>query len=207
MSAGRRATLSVAATLVVLAAGGGGAGWRRAAPGTPAANGRAAAAPAGAAAARDRGPGWVAVENRRPGTASWRISRLGARTAIEGWADHASATTGQRVRLYVSTTAPSFKVQAYRMGWYRGRGARLVWRSPRVVGRRQPPPILTPGTNMVATHWHPSLTITVGVDWPAGDYLLKLVAANGQRYLPLTVRDDTSHAALLVQNAVTTWLA
>jgi hypothetical protein len=210
MTAGRRAALSVAATLVVLAAGVAGAagtGWRRAGPRPPAANGRTAAAPVGAAAARDRGPGWVVVENRRPGTADWRISRLGARDAIQGWADHASATTGQRVRLYVSTTAPSFKVQAYRMGWYRGRGARLVWRSGQLPGRRQPPAILTPGTNMVATHWHPSATVTIGPDWPAGDYLLKLVAANGQRYVPLTVRDDTSHAALLIQNAVTTWQA
>jgi hypothetical protein len=147
------------------------------------------------------------VENRRPGTSGWRISRLGAREAIQGWAEQVSAATGERVRLYVSTTAPSFRVQAYRMGWYGGLGARLVWRSQAVVGRRQPPPILTAGTNMVATHWHPSVTLTVGVDWPPGVYLLKLVAASGQRYVPLTVRDDTSRAALVVQNAVTTWQA
>jgi hypothetical protein len=33
------------------------------------------------------------------------------------------------------------------------------------------------------------------------------VAATGQRYVPLTVRDDTSRAALAVMNAVTTWQA
>jgi hypothetical protein len=38
-------------------------------------------------------------------------------------------------------------------------------------------------------------------------YLLKLVAATGQRYVPLTIRDDRSHAALVVQDAVTTWQA
>jgi hypothetical protein len=36
---------------------------------------------------------------------------------------------------------------------------------------------------------------------------LKLVAATGQRFVPLTVRDDASRAALVVQNAVTTWQA
>jgi hypothetical protein len=150
---------------------------------------------------------WVTAENRRPGTAGWRIARQGPREAIQGWADHVSATAGQRVRLYVSTTARRFRVEAYRMGWYGGLGARLVWRSGQLPGHRQPPPTLTPGTNMVATHWRPSATITIGPAWPPGDYLLKLVAATGQRYVPLTVHDDSSHAALVVQNAVTTWQA
>jgi hypothetical protein len=210
MRVGRRAALSVAATLVVLAAGVAvvaGAGWRRAAPGPPAALGRTAAPRGGAAAGRDRGPGWIAAENRRPGTSGWRLTGLGARNAIEGWADHVSATAGRRVRLYVSTTARRFQVKAYRMGWYGGLGARLVWRSGQLPGRRQPPPTLTPRTNMVATHWRPSLSLTVGADWPPGDYLLKLVAASGQRYIPLTVRDDRSRAALVIQNDVTTWQA
>jgi hypothetical protein len=150
---------------------------------------------------------WVTVENRRPGTAGWRISHVGRSHAIEGWADHVSAAAGERVRLYVSTSAHRFRVEAYRMGWYGGRGGRLVWRSQALPGRRQPPPVRTPGTNMVATHWRPSLAFTVGRDWPPGVYLLKLVAGIGQRYVPLTVRDDASHAALVVQNAVTTWQA
>ena len=43
--------------------------------------------------------------------------------------------------------------------------------------------------------------------WPPGDYLFKLVADGGQRYMPLTVRDDASRAALVIQNDVTTWQA
>jgi hypothetical protein len=150
---------------------------------------------------------WVTAENRRAGTAAWRITRMGRPDAIQGWADHASATAGEQVRLYVSTTARRFQVRAYRMGWYGGHGARLVWRSGLLPGRRQPPPVRSPGTNMVATHWRPSLTIPIGPAWPPGVYLLKLVAGTGQRYVPLTVRDDASHAALVVQNAVTTWQA
>ena len=38
--------------------------------------------------------------------------------------------------------------------------------------------------------------------------MLKLVASNGaQSYVPLTLRDDSSHAALVIQNSVTTWQA
>jgi hypothetical protein len=150
---------------------------------------------------------WVAVENRRPGTSGWRITHAGPTNAIQGWADHVSAATGERVRLYVSTTARRFRVQAYRMGWYGGRGARLVWRSAPLPGRRQPAPVRTPQTNMVAARWRPSLTLRIDRAWPPGVYLLKLVAATGQRYVPLTVRDDRSHAALVVQDAVTTWQA
>jgi hypothetical protein len=155
----------------------------------------------------DRAGSWVAAENRRPGTAAWRITQPGADHAIEGWADRVSAARGERVRLYVSTSAHRFRAEAYRMGWYGGLGARLVWRSPALAGGRQPSPTRTPGTNMIATRWRPSLTLTVAPSWPPGDYLLKLVAPTGQRFVPLTVRDDTSHAALVVQNAVTTWQA
>jgi hypothetical protein len=138
---------------------------------------------------------WVTVENRRPGTSGWRITHMGPANAIQGWADHVSAAAGERVRLSVSTTARRFRVQAYRMGWYGGRGARLVWQSPPLPGHRQPAPVRTPQTNMVATRWPPSLTIPVDQAWPPGVYLLKLVAATGQRYVPLTIRDDHSHAA------------
>jgi len=150
---------------------------------------------------------WVTVENRRPGTSGWRITHTGPPEAIQGWADQVSAAAGERVRLSVSTTARRFRVQAYRMGWYGGRGARLVWQSPPLPGHRQPAPVRTAQTNMVATRWRPSLTIPVDPAWPPGVYLLKLVAATGQRYVPLTIRDDTSHAALVVQDAVTTWQA
>jgi hypothetical protein len=169
---------------------------------------RPASPPAGPVSAPvDRGPGWVAAENRRPGTTAWRITHAGPDGAVQGWADQVSAAPGDRVRLYVSTTAHRFRVEAYRMGSYGGLGGRLVWRSAVLAGHRQPTPARTPKTNMIATRWRPSLTLTVGRTWPPGDYLLKLVAPTGQRYVPLTVRDDASLAALVVQNAVTTWQA
>jgi hypothetical protein len=148
-----RAATTIAAALAVLAAAGAAlvvrSQERRADP-VPSAASHPAAAPAGQAGPAGR---WVAVENRRPGTAGWRITRLGPPEAIQGWTDQVSAAAGERVRLYVSTTARRFQVEAYRMGWYGGHGARLVWRSQPLVGRRQPPPTLTPETNMVATHW------------------------------------------------------
>jgi len=152
-------------------------------------------------------PGWVAAENRRPGTAAWRITVRGPSHAIEGYADRVSASAGDAVTVYVSTTARWFQVEAYRMGWYGGARGRLLWRSRRVRGRRQADPSLWPETNMVQARWVPSLTFRVGDRWPPGAYLLKLVASGAERYVPLTVTDPSSHDPLVVMDAVTTWQA
>jgi hypothetical protein len=165
------------------------------------------AQPSDAVAARVGEPGWVAAENRRPGSTAWRISVRGPSHAIEGYADRVSASAGDAVTLYVSTTARWWQIEAYRMGWYGGARGRLLWRSGRVRGRRQADPSVLPGTNMVRASWPPSLTFRVDDRWPPGAYLLKLVAPGAQRYVPLTVTDPSSRDPLVVMDAVTTWQA
>jgi N,N-dimethylformamidase beta subunit-like protein len=151
---------------------------------------------------------WVVAENRKPGTTDWHITGTINDDNIAGYADTTSAVQGQRVRLYVSTDAPTYRVDAYRIGWYGGTQARLVWRSQTLSGARQAPPQVDYRTNMVEAPWSVSLTVTPDRSWPPGNYLLKLVASNGfAQYVPLTVRDDASRAPLLVVNAVTTWQA
>jgi hypothetical protein len=146
-------------------------------------------------------------ENQRPGTSAWRIAG-DIRDTIEGYANRVSAKGGDVVDLFVSTRARRFHVEAYRMGYYQGLGGRLVWTSGSVRGGRQRRPTLEHRTNMIECHWSRSLRLRVGPSWVQGVYLLKLVASNGgASYIPLTVRDDTSHAALVVQNEVTTWQA
>jgi hypothetical protein len=68
---------------------------------------------------------WVVNENARPGTSAWRIPRR-APQDIQGYADHVSAVSGARVKLYVDTTAASFHVVAFRLGYYQGLGARRI---------------------------------------------------------------------------------
>jgi hypothetical protein len=147
-----------------------------------------------------------AAENAKPGTRAWIIIHEGARDAIQGYADHVSVLPGQSFRLYVTTTAASFQVQAYRVGWYGGSQARLVWSSASVPGQVQPAAAFVPGVNMVTAPWHPSLTVpTTG--WPEGAYLLKLVAPNGQRYVPITVRSPSTVGKVVILQGVTTWQA
>ena len=150
---------------------------------------------------------WVVEENSRPGTTGWLVSGSPPH-GIEGYVDRTSANRGEVVRLYVNTVATSFVVHAYRMGWYRGKGARLVTTFGPVRGRVQPAATVTPGVNMVECPWHESLRFRIGGQWPPGCYLLKLVGRNGySQWVPLVVRDDASGAAVVVQSAVTSWQA
>jgi hypothetical protein len=151
---------------------------------------------------------WVVDENGKPGTLAWLISLPPGAGRIEGYAGTVSTTIGVPVTLYVNTTDPSFHVEAYRMGYYGGLGARLVDTSPPVKGMRQPDPVVVPTVNMVECRWTASITMPITSAWPPGDYLLKLVGSSGaQAFVPLCVRDDASTAAFVIQNSVTTWQA
>ncbi|TGB12309.1 hypothetical protein E4099_11370 [Streptomyces palmae] len=107
----------------------------------------------------------------------------------------------------MSTTAPRFTVSAFRIGWYGGAQARLVWRSERVPGRAQASPRMLPDTRTVRADWRP--TLTVGTDgWPEGAYLLRLDADSGhQRYVPFVVRSDRGAGRTVLMHAPATWQA
>jgi len=124
-----------------------------------------------------------------------------------GYTGQASVLPGQAITLYVSTTARSFTVNAFRMGWYNGDQARLVWHSKPVPGHRQRGPTVIAPTNTVEARWGPSLTVATH-DWPEGSYLLRLDAESGaQRYVPVTVRSAKTAGKVVIKNAVETWQA
>jgi hypothetical protein len=151
---------------------------------------------------------WVQKENARPGTADWVVTGVQVPRAIEGFADVTSAEVGSTVTLFVNTVARTFHVEAYRMGYYQGLGARLVWTSDKVTGQQQPPPTFLGFVNTIRCDWTPSMSVPIDETWPPGAYLLKLVGDFGeQQYIPLCIRDDASTSAYVVQHSVTTWQA
>jgi len=147
------------------------------------------------------------AENARPGDPAWEIRHLGSADAIMGYAGRASVLAGEPVPLFVSTTARSFRVLAFRMGWYAGDLARLIWKSASVPGRRQGTAIVEHPDNTVTTDWGSSLTVPTH-DWPEGSYLLRLDAESGaQRYVPLTIRSASTAGRVVMKNCVETWQA
>ncbi len=149
----------------------------------------------------------IVAENAKRGDAWW-VTTPQQPGDIWGYASTTSAVHGDDVTLFVSTTAPHFHVEAYRMGYYQGIGGRLVWQSDEVAGAVQAQPVVVAPTNTVECHWTPSLTVRIDPTWPPGAYLLKLVGPTGQQqFVPLCVRDDQSTAAVVLLHCVTTWQA
>lgn len=144
---------------------------------------------------------------RTPGTPGWPLSHPGPPRAIEGFAGRTSVLPGERVQLFVSTTAAGFTATAYRVGDYAGSEALRVWESAPQPGLKQADEVVQPPTNTVVAPWKPSLTLdTAG--WRPGDYLIRLDGTNGaQQFVPLTVRTPANRGLIVIINAVTTWQA
>ena len=158
---------------------------------------------------RYRTAGWVDEENARPGSTDWPIPDDRVMwDKVQGYADTTSIDVGGTFTLRVSTAAPTWRLSAYRIGYYAGTGGRLIWRSPDLPGVLQPGPAVVPETNTASAPWEPSLTVTADETWPPGQYLLRLESSDGgATFVPLVIRDDASRSDLLLQSAVTTWQA
>jgi hypothetical protein len=170
---------------------------------TPGSTGQGSTGRAGSAPS----PRATVAENDLPGDPDWAIRQLGAPDAIMGYAGKASVLPGQTFRLSVSTTARSFRATAFRIGWYRGDGARKIWASANLPGRQQNGPALAEATNTVSTSWDPVIQIRTD-DWPEGAYLLRLDAETGaQRYVPITVSSASTAGKVVIRNSVATWQA
>ena len=138
---GRRAAafLAVATATVLLAAG----GARRRLP-PPPRGCRRRVRPgrhlrSGLSCPLARTPGGSGRENARKGSTAWRIkaAAVASDTQLAGYADRVSIRPGEPLHLYVTTTARSFTVRAFRLGWYGGARARLVSTSPVLRGTVQ----------------------------------------------------------------------
>ena len=147
------------------------------------------------------------TEQARVGNADWRLGPTGPQEAIEGFTDRVSVLRGEHFALHASTTAPGFTVSAYRVGWYGGAQARLVWRSARIAGRVQPSGGPDGSTRTVSTSWEPTISVDTA-DWPEGAYLLRLDAEDGhQRYVPMIVRSASAAGRTLLMHGAATWQA
>ena len=136
----------------------------------------------------------------------WQI-RSAPGTRIEGYADRTSVLPGGHVRLFVSASAGSFLVTAFRMGSYGSTPAATAWRGGPFTAVTQPPATGIPATRTVTASWRPDATVTT-TGWQPGAYLLRLEGADGaQGYVPLTVRSPSTAGRIVLIQAVTDWQA
>ncbi|HJT38040.1 MAG TPA: N,N-dimethylformamidase beta subunit family domain-containing protein [Actinomycetota bacterium] len=148
----------------------------------------------------------IRFENRHKGDPNWHL-RYPQSNGIEGYASATSVAAGRPIRFFISTTATSYTVDVFRMGWYGGAGARLMAHIGPLAGRTQSPCVLEP-RRMVDCRWVASFTLLTRPDWVSGAYLARLNGTNqSDSFVPFVVRETTPRAPILVQLSVTTWQA
>ena len=162
----------------------------------------------------------VLDENSRAGTTDWlltqvapvavnvRDDRYQRQRSIEGYVSHASIRAGETLTGYVSTNpAAPFRVDIYRMGWYGGKGGRLMTALGTRQGVVQPEPI-EGEKQLTEARWHSSFELTIPKTWLSGVYLGKLTneRSGDQSYVIWVVRDDR-RADLMFQVSDLTWQA
>lgn len=155
-------------------------------------------------------PNPVQAENTCDGTTAWLANfPLGADNAIEGYTAPSVIDPGQVIQLYVSTTAQSYTFAVYRLGYYSGDGARLMYSSPTIAGVQQPAAGIDPTTRTVsAANWNNPTAIHVPRYWVSGVYLIKLVSSDGfMRYTFFVLRNQASTAPLLLALPLLTYQA
>jgi hypothetical protein len=101
----------------------------------------------------------------------------------------------------VSTTAT---VNIYRVGYYRGAGARKVWSDAPINVSKQAGCPRDAKTARIECDWTETFSFTVGSDWASGIYLVKVTRPEGfRRFASFVVRDGRP-AEVLFQPAFTT---
>jgi hypothetical protein len=162
---------------------------------------------------------WVAEENAKPGvkmdTAKWRALDLSAAEGSALWLDQTSVSCGAQVKihaaLYSSNSTPITNVPrtfaAWRIGYYKGAGAREVWRSSPLKLKRGDATTSKDATRYTEAKWPVSTTFTVGKDWTPGFYLILSFSAFGQveNAAPLIVRSPVGSSKLVMMNSFLTW--
>ena len=167
-----------------------------------------------------RDPGLIERENANPGATDWQLTyvRLDKpddfrSSWIEGYCSRQSVSAGERIDFMVGTSpAAQFTLEIFRMGYYGGRGARLMKSAGPFQGKVQPVPEAGQ-RRLRECRWDPAYSLTIPADWPSGVYLGRLsrVPQDGvrdpwQSYVIFIVRDDRP-ADVLFQCSDNTWQA
>ena len=141
----------------------------------------------------DQSPGWVQRENAKTGTAQWAeamplrfsadFTRRKTKQRVEGYFGATSIGCGEKTPLTIIGAA-SADISIYRIGYYKGAGARLVM------------------TIKSATSFTPSSKT------PPGEYLVKLISTGrASSFVPIVVKSQSVKSEITFVSSVLTWQA
>ena len=154
----------------------------------------------------------ITLENQQPGTTAWQITNPVTQSSpeIAGYASAPSVNKGGSLDIKVSLAQTGqFTIDVYRLGYYGGKGGRLLVSSS-VSGGTQPACKITDSTTLlIECNWSTSYTLAVGSSWTSGLYIANLTdqTTGKQSQVWFVVRDDSSSSDILFQSSFTTFLA
>jgi hypothetical protein len=155
----------------------------------------------------------IVAENCLAGSDSsnWDISGSGDPT-IQGFATDISVNVGQTIDFKVKTDAANYTIELYRMGYYSGKGARLITTILPTANlpQSQPTCLSDPTTRLVdCGNWTVSATWQVPANATSGIYFAHLVRSDtsGDSHIVFVVRNDASHSPVIFQTSDESWVA
>jgi hypothetical protein len=136
---------------------------------------RAPAAAPGCARPANR----IVAENCKPGSPSteWDVNGSGDRR-IQGFATDISVNAGETIAFKIESDSPAYRIDIYRLGYYRGMGARQVATvKPSVPLPQQQPECLADDTVRLfdCGNWAASASWAVPRDATSGVYIARMV--------------------------------
>ncbi|PJI94099.1 Ig-like domain-containing protein [Luteimicrobium subarcticum] len=155
----------------------------------------------------------IVCENSKPGTPEdqWDISGAGD-SSIQGFADQVSVQDGDTINFKVDTDASAYSITIFRTGYYGGDGARKIATvQPSATLPQEQPACLWDQTTELTDcgDWSVSASWKVPADAVSGVYVARLQRTDtgGASHIIFDVRDNSSHADIVVQTSDTTWQA
>lgn len=155
-------------------------------------------------------PGWLARENAKVGDISWdtKVSHAKYSGSVEGWFDKVSVTCGESIGLHLSGNNRATTLKIYRMGYYQGNRARLIYaKALGKVVRAAAPNVTTAPTLTVSTDWATTTRINIDSNFPTGIYMARFDDGAQPTYAPFVVRANSLPAPLVFIASVMTWQA
>jgi len=157
----------------------------------------------------------IEAENCLTGTpqSTWDISGSGSGdSSIQGFADDISVNVGQTINFKISTSATSYSIPIYRLGYYQGNGARLVTTiTPSAKLPQTQPNCLTNSSVGLydCGNWAVSASWAVPSTAVSGIYIARPTRSDtgGASHIVFIVRNDASHSDILFQASDTTYQA
>jgi hypothetical protein len=164
-------------------------------------------------------PTWVADENLKQGVAmtvkDWQNLNLERAQGSALWLNSTSGSCGDSVDIHASlygTGAETFRagarsIEALRIGWYQGSGARKVWDSGLISLKERKINHPRDSTRMVDTNWPTTVRLKLDQSWVPGFYLFITRAPDGtlENAAPFVLHSPLGSSKLMVMHSFITW--